>query len=155
MEIKYDLMEKEIFNLLGDKKIMVLATSSNQRVTARNMSCIVMNKKIYFQTDKTFLKYQQIIQNPNIALCIENIQIEGVANIKKHPFDEENKEFKTNFEKHFKSSYNTYSRMKNEIVIEVQPVFITLWKYVKEQPSRNFLDIKNKKAYRESYNTKL
>lgn len=76
--------------LLRSKKAAVLATSSSDRMTARSVSYIVLNSKIYFQTDKTFLKYKQIIKNPNAALCIDSVQIEGSAKIKEHPFDEEN-----------------------------------------------------------------
>lgn len=75
MEINFDLLEKDIFGFLDDGKIMVLATSCHDLVTARNMSCIIIKNKIYFQTDKTFLKYKQIIENPNVALCVDNIQI--------------------------------------------------------------------------------
>jgi hypothetical protein len=33
-------------------------------------------------TFKTFLKYSQMTKNHNVALCIDNIQIEGIAKIK-------------------------------------------------------------------------
>ena len=155
MEVDFSEFKREIFQLLGDKKTMVLATSSDNRVTARNMSCVVIDKLIYFQTDKTFLKYQQILENPNIALCVDNIQIEGVAKIKKHPFDEENKKFLSTLEKSYKSSFDNYSKMKNEVVVKIVPTLITIWKYQDGQPFRDFLDISKKQAYREIYNTKL
>ncbi|MFQ7174659.1 MAG: pyridoxamine 5'-phosphate oxidase family protein [Thomasclavelia ramosa] len=41
------------------------------------MSIVVLNKKIYFQTDRTFRKYKQIKENPQVSLCIDNIQMEG------------------------------------------------------------------------------
>lgn len=151
MELNFSAFKREIFELLGDKKIMVLATSSDNRVTARNMSCVIIDDKIYFQTDKTFLKYEQMLNNPNVALCTDNIQIEGVAKIKKHLFDEENKAF----EKNYKSSYDNYSNLDNEIVVEVEPTLITLWKYEDGQPFREFLDISKKNAYREFYKTNL
>jgi len=155
MKIDFDLSEQEIFNSIGNGKIMVLATCSENRVTARNMSCVVIDKLIYFQTDKTFLKYQQILENPNIALCVDNIQIEGIAKIKKHPFDEENKKFLSTFEKSYKSSFDKYSKMKNEVVVEIVPTLITIWKYQDGQPFRDFLDISKKQAYRGIYNANL
>ena len=45
---------------LGESKKMVLSTSLNDVVTSRMMSIVVLNKKIYFQTDRTFRKYKQI-----------------------------------------------------------------------------------------------
>lgn len=151
MELNFRAFKREVFELLGDKKTMVLATSFNNRITARNMSCVIINQKIYFQTDKTFLKYEQILNNPNVALCADNIQIEGIAKIGKHPSDEENKEFVKVFEKNYKGSYDNYSYISNEVVIEVEPTFITFWKYENGQPFRDFLDTSKKKAYREIY----
>lgn len=153
MEINFNLLEKEIFDILGDNKIMVLATSYEDKVTARSMSCVIINRKIYCQTDKTFLKYNQMAKNHNVALCIDNIQIEGVAKIKQHPFEKENKEFIQIFKEKYKGSYENYSRMNNEVVVEIEPTVITLWKYENAQPFRDFLDIKKNKAYREIYDT--
>lgn len=155
MEINFSELKREILELLVDKKTMVLATSSDNRVTARNMSCVIINDRIYFQTDKTFLKYEQILNNPNVALCTDNIQVEGIAKTRKHPFDEENKEFVKSFEKNYKGSYDNYSNLDNEVVIEVDPTFITLWKYENGHPFRDFLDISEKKAYREFYKTNI
>jgi general stress protein 26 len=155
MEINFNLLEKEIFSLLGDKKIMILATSWEDKVTARSMSCVIINRKIYCQTDKTFFKCSQIAKNPNVALCIDNIQIEGFAKIKQHPFAEENKDFIDIFKEKYKGSYENYSHMNNEVVVEIEPTFITLWKYENAQPFRDFLDIKKNKAYREIYNTSI
>lgn len=155
MEINFDLLENEIFHLLGDKSILVLATSYENRVTARSMCCIVINKKIYFQTDKTFLKYEQIINNPNVALCVDSIQIEGVAKVQAHPFHEENEGFINVFKEKHRGSYENYSHMKNEVVVEVKPSLITLWKYENGQPFREILDVNDNKAYKENYDTSI
>ncbi|MCH3963354.1 MAG: pyridoxamine 5'-phosphate oxidase family protein [Clostridium sp.] len=151
MEINFSLLEKEIFNLLDDKRVMVLATSCNDLVTAGSMSCVIIKNKIYFQTDKTFLKYRQILENPNVALCVDNVQVQGVASIKQHPFLGENREFIDKFRERYRSSYDKYSHMTNEVVIEVEPTFIVVWKYENNQPFREFLDIRNHKAYRKNY----
>lgn len=151
MNIDFERLKDEVMELLRNKKVAVLATSSSDRVTARSVSYVVLNSRIYFQTDKTFLKYKQIIKNPNVALCIDNIQIEGNARIKGHPFDEENKAFIEEFKKVNNGSFNAYSHMENEVVVEIEPVSITLWKYEEGKPLRDFLNLQNKKAYREYY----
>jgi uncharacterized pyridoxamine 5'-phosphate oxidase family protein len=148
----FQKLKDEVIEMLRNKHIVVLATSSSNRVTARSVSCVVLNSKIYFQTDKTFLKCEQIIENPNVALCIDNIQIEGNAMIKGHPFDKENKAFIEEFKKVHNGSFNAYSHMENEVVVEIEPVSVTLWKYEEGKPLRDFLDLKNKKAHREYYN---
>ncbi|WIF95468.1 pyridoxamine 5'-phosphate oxidase family protein [Caminicella sporogenes] len=150
-EIKFDELKIEFEKLIKIKKYMVLATSKDNRVTARSVSCIVINSKIYFQTDKTFLKYKQIKSNPNVALCIDNFQVEGYAKIKGHPFEIENKNFIEVFKKVHNGSFNTYSHMENEVVIEVEPKFVTAWKYENGKAFKEILDFKNRKAYRKYY----
>lgn len=151
--IKLDFIKEkqEVFQILSSKKTMVLATSAENRVTARSMSCVVINDKIYFQTDRTFLKYRQIKNNPQVALCIDNIQIEGLASITGHPYSNENKHFIEKFKIDHNGSFLNYSHMENEIVVEVKPVLITLWKYIDGKPLREFLDFTNGKAVRKYY----
>ena len=48
-----------LFKKLGDWKIMALASSVNDYVMVRNVSCLFYDDKIYFKTDKNFRKTQQ------------------------------------------------------------------------------------------------
>ena len=51
--------------------------------------------------------------------------------------------------------YESYSKMKNEVVVEIVATLIIICKYQEGQPFRDFLDISKKQAYREMYNTNL
>ena len=97
MDIDYAMLEQEIIRLLDDHKILILATSANDRVTARSMSCVNIGLNIYFQTDKRFIKFDQIKQNPQVALCAGNVQIEGMAKIGNHSLDSSNKDCRMEF----------------------------------------------------------
>ena len=68
-------MEKETFEILDKKKHIVLATCLNDEPTARTVSYIILDNKIYFQTDIKFDKCMQIEENNNVALCLNNYQI--------------------------------------------------------------------------------
>ena len=70
----------DLMDQFGTSKKMVLSTAEKNIVSSRMMSVIQINGKLYFQTDKTFRKYRQIAQNPSVALCIDNIQIERFEN---------------------------------------------------------------------------
>lgn len=59
----------------GKGKLMVLSSSKNDKVTSRMMSVVQSDGLFYFQTDKTFRKYYQLVNNPQVALCVDNIQI--------------------------------------------------------------------------------
>lgn len=73
----------------GKGRKLVLSTADNNKVTSRMMSIVQINGSFYFQTDKTFRKYQQINNNPFVALCIDNMQIEGVCKEIGHPIENE------------------------------------------------------------------
>jgi general stress protein 26 len=152
MEIKYTILEQEIIQFLDDHKILILATSANDRVTARSMSCINIGLTIYFQTDKRFIKFEQIKQNPKVALCAGNLQIEGIAEIGNHSLDPSNKEFIELYKINHPDAFKNYSHLENNVVIKVEPTLITLWKYSDgRKPYREFLYIRYHKAEREYY----
>ena len=130
---KYDAFLKEF-----DKgKTMVLSSSENDKVTSRMMSIVCIDGQFYFQTDKTFRKYHQLISNPYVALCIDNIQVEGICEEIGRPID--NPSFCEKFKACFESSYKAYSELENERVFVVRPLFIERWVY------------KDGKAYMENF----
>ena len=146
----YEIEEDKIFDLIGDSKIVALATSSKNSTTVRTMSIIVYSKKIYFQTGIDLIKYKQICENKNVALCFENIQIEGVANIMGKPIEHEN--IMELYKKCYKKSFETFSKLDKEILIEIIPRKITKWDYdVNGKPYRIFIELDSKRAYKEMY----
>lgn len=150
-KLEYAEVEKETIDFISKNKLMVLATSFENHVTARMVSIVNDGMIVYFQTDKNFVKYQQIKQNPNVALCIGNIQIEGTAQITCQPL--ENPFFVEAYKKSHESSFKKYSHLKDNVIIEVRSKLVTYWKYdnVTDKPFRDFLNVEQQKAYREYY----
>lgn len=144
-------IKKEIIEMLEREKYIVLASCSDGRVTARTMSHINIGMDVYVQTDKKFLKVEQITKNPRVALCVGNLQIEGVAELKNHPSDPENAEFCNLYRQKHPGSFENYSSMKDEVVILVKPTLAILWKYIDGKPCRDYLLINENVAYREYY----
>lgn len=134
---------------LGENKKMVLSTSRNDVVTSRMMSIIVLNKKLYFQTDKTLRKYNQLKENPNVSLCIDNIQIEGHCEKVGSPL--ENLEFINAYKKYFPNSYARYTALGNERLFAVTPTFIERWLYIEGIPYIERFDIVNKQHHLKPY----
>lgn len=145
----YDKKLNELFRSIGKARKIVLSTSCNDRVTSRMMSFIIFNNKFYCQTDKNFLKYQQIESNPNVALCLDNIQIEGIAKNIGKPL--ENQKFINLFKQYYKTSYEIYSFLENEILLEIKPTFIGVWTYKEFIPVREFYNLKTKEIKEEPY----
>ena len=108
---------KHFWSEFGTAKKMVLSTSQKDHVTSRMVSIIQYEGLLYFQTDCTFRKYEQLIENHHIALCIDNIQIEGICKEIGHPLDLTI--FSDLYQKHFPNSFKRYTALKNERLFQV------------------------------------
>lgn len=155
MELNYEQLQQEIMDILGKNKYWVLATSADNRVTARSMSIVNDGLKIYFQTETLLDKYQQMVANPNIALCYNNVQIEGKAESKGQVARLANQKIREMYCAHHKKSYERWQALEEQVFVEVQPVRITIWKYIDCKPCRDFLYIDERKAVREYYHPEL
>lgn len=139
------MFEEEYFKFwqdFGKSKKMVLSTSFANMVTSRTMSVIHLNGKLYFQTDVTSRKYHQLKSNPHVALCVDNIQIEGLC--KEIGCPGENKDFCNAYQTCFPSSFQRYSLLKNERLFVVTPTFIESWIYIDNVPYIRTFDIENR-----------
>lgn len=142
--LNYDVLKQEIINVMENSKSIVLATCSNNRVTAREVYFASKNFSIYFLTSKAYDKYKQIEKNKNVALCLGNIQMEGIAIIKGHPSLSENK-IETNIcLNKSRKELEHFIKYKNTILIEVLVTRVGIWK----NNGREYLDVKKGESYR-------
>ncbi len=154
-DITYEQAVERMFEILGSSQVMALATSVNDHVTVRNMSCLFYDEKIYFKTDINFRKTKQILANPNVALCWSGVQVEGTAENKGLVVDEPGQRFAKGYEKSFKGSYNKYSHEDTEILIEVSPEYVEVWDNSDEGYAYQiFLDFRKKEVEVKQYDKK-
>ena len=144
---------KEVYlKKLGDFKIMALASCVDDYPMVRNVSCICYNDKIYFKTDKNFRKTQQLYKNNRVAMCFNGVQVEGIAKNKGLVVDEEGRVFEKKYKEFLWQSYNAYSHVDTEILIEVTPKFVEIWD---EDENRNafqiFMDFDTKEVTVKAY----
>lgn len=140
---------KEFFNGFGTHKNMVLSTSPDNKVHSRMMSIVCFDNKFYFQTDKSFKKCKDIEINPYVALCIDNIQIEGLCRTIGRPLD--NIEFCEVFKASFSKAYELYTSLENEVLYEIEPVYIECWIYENNEPYIAAYDVINKQYSKKKY----
>lgn len=114
-DITFETAVERMFEILGNSKIMALASSVNDYVMVRNVSCLFYDEKIYFKTDKNFRKTKQIMDNPQVAMCFNGIQVEGIAVNKGLVVDEPGRRFEEGYKKYLWESYNKYSHTDTEI----------------------------------------
>lgn len=112
---------------LGKFKDMVLATSYQDKVTARSVSTILYEGKVYFQTANNKEKYFQLKNNSNVALTRGFCQVEGVA--RSIGSWSENIQICEAYKQVHLNSYNSYGTLDEEEVIEVTITRLKFWSY--------------------------
>lgn len=105
------------------------------------MSFVIYENKFYCQIDKRFLKVEQILDNPKVSICIDNVQIEERAQILGKPWEHNM----------FVTLFKNYSFLENEILLEINPTFITIWNYKESIPMRAFYRLDSKDYKEEMY----
>jgi len=106
--LEYEELKLAIIEQLGKTLVGALATAEGNFVTARQVMLIPDGLTINFMTTTFTRKYKQILVNPNVAIAVGNIQIEGVASIKGRTSDEENVGFLEAFERLSPETYKNY-----------------------------------------------
>ena len=139
----------QFFSDFGKGRKMVLSTSENNRVSSRMISVVQINGEFYFQTDKELRKHHQLSVNRYAALCIDNIQIEGICVETGHPLD--NAEFCALFRECFRGSFDAYTALKNERLFIFRPLYIERWIYNDNVLFIEVFDIKEQRYSFERY----
>lgn len=139
MRIDFEKLKNEVIFNLENNRTWVLSTASDGNVSSRSMSIINKGLNIYFQTNKCYIKHNQINKNNNVALCFNNISIEGVEEEIGDWKDEKNKELMELYKSVHLSSFNAYGLLDGQVVYKVTPKKIKIWKYINGNPIRQNL----------------
>ncbi len=130
--ISYDELKQEFSQQLQKTGHGVLATSDGNYVTAREMMILSDGVKIWCFTSENSRKFKQMQANKNVALSINNLQIEGIVALKGHPLDDENSGFIRMFKEKRPEVYKNWGPMledsnSNERVLEITPTRIAFF----------------------------
>ena len=150
MKTELDLHEKtaEVIQFLeGDTRI-VLATSSDSRVTARTVSYVNDGLHILFLSFEHHTKCDQIRANPRVALCRDNMQIEGRAEILGDPLDPKNGGYADIFEKRMRGEWEVFSHQDGMVMVRVAPKRVTTMVNLDNRLCLETLDVEKGVAYR-------
>lgn len=117
--INFNDVENYFWERIDKGMHLVIATSANNKVTARTVTVIPYNKKLYFPTWNNTIKYSQIKENNNVALSVDAIQLTGTAVDVGHPKEEKNKEFSRIFRDTFPDGFDEFITSNEAIVVEI------------------------------------
>lgn len=76
-----DKLKEKIVNILIKKKYCSLATSDLKDVNNAMVGYYSEDLDLYFGSLNNTLKCRHILVNPQVAVCIDNVQIHGIANL--------------------------------------------------------------------------
>ena len=124
-QIDFDAVRAEKLKMLENAKEMVLSTCSGNHVTSRVVSTACNGTKILFASFRNNTKCAQIKENPNVAVCFGNMQIEGVAQIMGTPQDTNNAGLMALYKEKQAGYYDLVLEEKRMILIEVEIKHLT------------------------------
>jgi general stress protein 26 len=122
----YASTRDKVIEFLASKHAIVLATSLDGRVTARTVSMASDGLDVYFMSWGHHTKCAQIRGNPRVALCRDNVQIEGRAEILGSPLDEGNKSVADMIREKY-PDYERFAREPGMVIVKVAPSTIAVF----------------------------
>lgn len=138
-----------LWKKMGTHGVMVLSTCSENRVTSRPMSAVIVDGRFYCQTDSNYLKYKQITRNNNVALSVKNFSVEGKCHDIGKPLESVNSVYAGAIKKHFLTAYRLYSQIDSERLLEIEPTLIYSWSYELTKPYMEYWDFENRTYHKE------
>jgi general stress protein 26 len=148
MEINYEDLKNEVISALEDNPVWVLSTSSGGYVTSRPMSIVHIGIDVYFQTNRCYIKHEQMSKNKQVALCCRNYTIEGFAEVIGDWKDDKNAELMELYKSKHRNSFEYYGLLDGQVVYRVTPAKVKMWKYINGKPVREVLVVNEKRAER-------
>lgn len=159
IEISFEALEKDFidkFALLGTEgeyNRAVLSTCAKGRVTSRKQRFIADGLTLYCYAIHGQRKYEQITENPNVAVNIGYIQVEGTATLEGHPLEEKNTHFLKVFRESQPDAYEEYNDNIRDpeidvVLVKIKPRRIALLGQVDGDSCISILNVEGGKAYR-------
>jgi general stress protein 26 len=147
-ELKFDEIKEEKVRFLEQNNRIVLATSQKNRVTARTVLYASEGLTTIFYTLTSLRKFAQIKANSKVALCLNNISIEGTAEMVGNQQEEEYKRLVEIYKKKV-PAFEWWSAHYPElsVFVKVTPTLIKSYVYKDKKPALECLDLHNRRAY--------
>lgn len=127
MEVNLERFEET----LKTAETVILATSSNDAVSARPVSIMNIGRRIFVRTSGSSRKAQDMAVNPNVAICVGNFYFTGKAKSLGSVFDENNSEIRAAYTARFPSAFSIKDEFiqSDELFFEITVESVSEWIY--------------------------
>jgi len=146
-KLNFDETVKAKIRFLEAHNLMSLATSNNDKVTVRTVTYVSDAMNIYFLSSQHHTKCVQIEANSKVAACIENVQIQGKAEILGKPLDARNKEYADIYRRKLPEVFEDFAEKPEMVIVKMIPGFFETYVRNAEREYLEHLDLENKTAY--------
>jgi general stress protein 26 len=124
----YEERKAQVEAFLKSKHAISLATSQDDHVTVRTISFACRALEIVFLTFDHSLKCKQIRANPNVALCRDNVQIEGKAEILGTASDPEKASYADLLRTSYPGSFQADASRVGMVIVRVIPEIVKVFR---------------------------
>jgi uncharacterized pyridoxamine 5'-phosphate oxidase family protein len=144
--LDYDRCLEEKIAFLDENRQVILATSLDDRVTARTIDYANDGMNIYFLSWDHHTKISQIKGNLRVALCRDNVQIEGVAQILGDPLHKRNEDYSNVYKQRLPDLYEIFSGIPGMTLVRIMPILFSTF-YGGRDRRIEYVDIIDRRAY--------
>ena len=145
--LDFEKIREEKIRFFEDHHTIVMATSRDDKVTARTVSYATDGLDFFILSWDHHEKIQQIKENPTVALARDNISIKGVAEILGKPLDDKSKPGAEAIKKKRPKEFEIYCRIPGMIIVKVTPRYIKSWVRLDNRFFIEHLDLEKGQAY--------
>jgi len=149
-KLGYEAKERDVIAFLEGKHSIVLATSLDDRVTARTVSFVNDGLDVLFMSWGHNTKCVQIRANPRVALCRDQVQIEGRAEILGSLSDPANQSYAELLKKKYPREFTGFAHQPGMVLVRVVPSKIGVFAVIGGQFYVDYLDLREKKVHRQA-----
>jgi general stress protein 26 len=129
---------------LASKRAIVLATCTDDHVTARTVSFASRGAEVCFMSFSGNTKCRQIEGNSRVALCRDNVQIEGTAGILGSVLSPENAPYAALLREKLPEDFRRYAGHPRMILIRVRPERVKIFYKEGEEFLVDWLDMQRR-----------
>ena len=152
IELDFGKLRDEKIRYLESHHTIILATSHDNKTTARTITYATEGLDFYFMSWDHHEKILQIKENPNVALARDNVSIKSVAEILGKPLDEKSRKGAEVTKKKHPKEFELYCRIPGMVMVKATPTYIKSWVRIDNQFFIEHLDLQNEVAYLEKPN---
>ena len=145
--LDYEIFRDIVINHLNAGRTITLATAGEEGPHARTVEYVNLDLRLGFFSWRHTRKAADLARQQNVALCLNNMQIEGVAQVQEN-LARGNADMMLRYRTRQPALYARFAKAEDACFVVVQPKSIKLMKVENGTMLLDVLDVAGERAYR-------